>query len=136
MTTFVPGITPKRAVALYHLNVNPDRLTRIEGSLEDYAHNVCAAGLACHALGIKMKTTAGYSDPDPESALADMLEMPYSHVRGIFRLNDSYHLSFNQVGGVLTDYFNQEVPAGSAVRSPESIYLADINKYKEVEGGF
>lgn len=131
-TTFVSGITPQRHVALHHLRANPDNVKRVVGALEDAQGAMCAAGIMCHAVEIKMRNRVDGVDPDPATTLAMQLEMPTSHVSSIFTLNDSNGLSFAQIAAVLEDYFAQ-TGSSATIRTPVAIYEASASKYKLVK---
>lgn len=47
-------ITPNRAIALYHLRMNPLRRKKITGSLRDECDGRCALGLIAEAFGIEI----------------------------------------------------------------------------------
>ena len=126
-----PGLTPNRAIMLYHLRVNPGNAKQITGALKDaVTGDMCAVGLACDAFKIPMtvwELSASGKNPNSFNAysiLADKLEIPENAVRQLYGLNDINKLSFTQVAKVAERYFLDET--GAQVR--------DIYKQLQAEG--
>jgi hypothetical protein len=122
--TYATGITANRAFCLYHLRVNPKNVNWTVGTLENALGEMCDVGLACQAFNIPR--TGEYYDPEVELALK--LDMPQSHVRNIYSLNDTSYLKFDQVADVLEAYFNQE--GDTLVVSPYQMYKRLQNENK------
>lgn len=108
------GITPNRAILLYHLRVNPDNVKQITGSLKASAEAMCAVGLGCDAFQIPItreeKERLGFNaaEYDPYAELAKKLDVPTSVVNQMYRLNDQNELTFAQVARVMEVWFNSD----------------------------
>ena len=105
------GMTPNRAIFLYHLRVNPGKVSQVTGILKSSLGEMCAIGLACDAFKIPMtrweKIEAGYDETfDPYSVLAAKVEVPRDAIVHLYYLNDSENLTFKQVARLAELYFN------------------------------
>lgn len=106
-------VAQNRAIFLYHLRVNPDKVKQITGALKRSADAMCAIGLGCDAFQIPMtewdKAALGVpSEYDPYAALANKLGVPGHVISSLYSLNDGSGLTFAQVADVAEAYFKSD----------------------------
>lgn len=99
----VVGITPDRAIFLYHLRVNPHNVPQSTGSLSKIVNGVeesrCAIGLGCQAFKIDVQKHTAYA------LLSRHIQLGTERIADIWRLNDRCRMSFAQIADRLEAHF-------------------------------
>lgn len=93
-------ITPNRAIALYHLRMNPHHHKQAKKALLNGSGCRCALGLIAEAFNIPVSVDREYSYSN--AAVYNQLEKMLETITiPIFSLNDNYDLTFEQIADVL-----------------------------------
>lgn len=99
----VVGITPERAIFLYHLRVNPKKIPQSTGSMRKISsaagESRCALGLGCQAFSIDVGKHTSYAE------LSQYIKLNSEDISDIWRLNDRCRWSFSQIADRVEDHF-------------------------------
>lgn len=99
----VVGITPDRAIFLYHLRVNPKRIPQAIGSMRKVSSTAeesrCALGLGCQAFDVDVSKHTSYSQ------LSHYIQLDFEEIADIWRLNDRCCWTFSQIADRVEAHF-------------------------------
>lgn len=100
----VEGITPERAIFIYHLRVNPHGIRQTSGTMYDALSGArCALGLGCQAFNIDLTSYSGLDKA--YHALSNLLQVSSDEIESMWKLNDRFGMSFAEVAARMESYF-------------------------------
>lgn len=106
-------ITPNRAVALYHLRMNPNNHKQAKFALIDKNGCRCAVGLIAEAFNIPVEVDAGHDsnvNAQAYTKVENVLGLTDSkgQVNHITMINDCYDRTFDQIAELLEQCWTEE----------------------------
>jgi len=104
-------LTADRAIALYHLRVNPKNRKQTTGTLKNFVGDCCALGLIAEAFDIpctKKEMIAKGVDSRLSSSYDEIETRIGIEPQRVYRMNDQMGLTFSEIADRLEKIFEEE----------------------------